>query len=74
MKLKRLERWSLDEGCLVGFVDEGQVSLRMRSCIGKVATTEEGTFLLGEPAPAYLAWVESKGFVFDPREPLGGLW
>jgi len=78
MKLRRLDRWSLAGDQVTGFVDEGMVSVKVQSCTGRVLRGEvEGrleSYILGEAAPTYVAYVESRGQVFNPHEPLGSRW
>lgn len=41
------------------------------SAKGRLVTTASGTiYELGEPSPAYLAWLKGKGIAFDPEAPI----
>ncbi|CAN5669490.1 hypothetical protein BH10CYA1_BH10CYA1_41990 [soil metagenome] len=37
---------------------------------GHVVKTKSRDYLLGEPDPAYLRWLEQNGIKFDPEQPI----
>lgn len=37
---------------------------------GRMAYGKRTAYLLGEPAPEYLAWLEKEGIAFDPERPI----
>lgn len=70
------ELWSLH---LVGIVyghptkaDETRIiTSPIKSTKGRLVTTDSETvYELGEPSPAYLAWLREGGIVLDPKEPV----
>lgn len=42
-------------------------------CADAAAWSERTCYLLGEPDPAYLTWLGTKGRVLDPKCPLAGV-
>ncbi len=42
----------------------------VKTADGHVVKTMSRDYLLGEPDPAYLRWLEQYGIVFDPEQPI----
>jgi len=42
----------------------------IKTAAGHVVKTESRDYLLGEPDPAYITWLEQQGMVFDPEQPI----
>lgn len=42
----------------------------VKTAEGHVVKTKSRDYLLGEPDPAYLRWLEQNGMTFDPEQPI----
>ncbi len=42
----------------------------VKTADGHVAKTRSRDYLLGEPDPAYMTWLEQNGMTFDPEQPI----